>query len=58
MPHPRKENIGCPQHLITIVFKTGSFNEPLKGEVQGFEGQTKVEPKSNRDDVIINLIII
>ena len=41
-----------------MVFKIGQFNKPLKGEVQGFEGWTEVEPKSNRDDVIINLIII
>ena len=41
-----------------MVFKIGQFNKPLKGEVQGFEGWTEVEPKSNRDDVIINLIMI
>ena len=41
-----------------IVFKIGSFNEPLKGEVQGFQGQTEVESRSNNDDVIMSLIII
>ena len=38
-----------------MVFRPKSFNEPLKGEVQGFEGWTKVKPRSNRDDIIINL---
>ena len=41
-----------------MVFKIGPFDKPLKGEIQGFEGRTEVEPKSNRDDVIINLIMI
>ena len=40
----------------TIVFKPGPFNELLKEEIQGFEGRTEIELRSNRDDVIINLI--
>ena len=38
-----------------MVFRPESFNEPLKGEIQGFEGWTKVKPKLNHDDIIINL---
>ena len=40
------------------VFKPEPFIEPLKGEVQDFWGRSEVEPGSNRDGVIINLIII
>ena len=53
----RKEN-GTTKCDKSMVFKTGPFNEPLKGEVQGFEGRTEVKSWLNRDDVIINLIII
>ena len=38
----------------TIVFKPGPFNELLKEEIQGFEGRTEIELRSNCDDVIIN----
>ena len=44
--------------FIIKVFRPGPFIEPQKGEVQGFWGRTEVEPGSNRDNVIINLIII
>ena len=29
--------------MESMVFKTGPFNEPLKGEVQGFKGRTEVK---------------
>ena len=38
----------------TIVSKPGLFNELLKEEIQGFEGRTEIELRSNCDDVIIN----
>ena len=41
-----------------MVFKFGPFNELKKWEGQGFWSWTEVESRSNRDDVIINLIII
>ena len=41
-----------------MVFRPGPFIEPEKREVQGFWDRTEVEPESNRDDIIINLIII
>ena len=31
-------------NLIIMVFKPRPFNEPLKGEVQGFQGRTEIEP--------------
>ena len=30
--------------IVTMVFRPGPFNEPLKENVQGFEGRTEVEP--------------
>ena len=41
----------------SMVFKPELFKEPLKGEVQGFKGSIDVRLRSNREDVIINLII-
>ena len=38
-----------------MVFKPRPFNEPLKEEIQGFEGRIEIELRSNRDDIIINL---
>ena len=29
--------------MESMVFKTGPFNEPLKGEVRDFKGRTEVE---------------
>ena len=41
--------------IASMVFKPRPFNEPLKEEIQGFEGRIEIELRSNRDDIIINL---
>ena len=41
-----------------MILKPGPFKEPEKKEVQSFRDRTKVEPKLNRNDVIISLIVI
>ena len=44
--------------ISIMVFKTGSFNEPLNKEVQGFEGRTEVELWSIFDDIKLNILFI
>ena len=39
-----KKKKKSPNESFIMVFKTRLFNEPLKGEVQDFEGRTEVEP--------------
>ena len=49
---------GFDHFVDTKVLKPRPFKELGKEEVQGFQGRTSVRPKSNRDDVKINLILI
>ena len=44
--------------VVNMVFRPESFKQLEKIIVQSFSGQTKVQLRSNCDNVIINIIII